>query len=66
MMMHKIRVIMGMCDDNYDLEGVVELDDAIFKIHSEEEKLPLSKRGRGTNRKSKVLVMVKVEPYPTC
>ena len=62
MMMHKIRVIMGMRDDNYDLEGVVELDDAFFKTHSEDEKLPQSKRGRGTNRKSKVLVMAKVEP----
>jgi hypothetical protein len=29
--MHKIRAIMGHRDDKYDLDGVVELDDAFFK-----------------------------------
>lgn len=30
-MMHKIRAIMGLRDDKYEMDGVVELDDAFSK-----------------------------------
>ena len=62
LMMHKIRLVMGMRDDKYDLEGVVELDDAFFKTHSEVKSEGATKRGRGSQERSKVLVMAKVEP----
>ena len=62
LMMHKLRVMMGMRDDNYDLESVVELDDAFFKTHSEEKDESPTKRGRGSQKRSKVLVMAKIEP----
>jgi len=61
-MMHKIRSVMGLRDDKYELEGVVELDDAFFKTHSDKEKEDLNKRGRGSQEQSKVLVMAKVDP----
>lgn len=55
-MMHKLRDVMGKRDANYKLKGSIELDDAFFTIsvESSDEKL---KRGRGSQRKSKVLVI---------
>jgi len=61
-MMHKIRSVMGLRDDKYELKGVVELDDAFFKTHSDKEKEDTTKRGRGSHNQSKVLVMAKVDP----
>ena len=61
LMMHKIRIMMGIRDDNYELEGVVELDDAFIKIHSDKKSESPTKRGGGNQRKSKELVMAKVE-----
>lgn len=60
--MHKIRCAMGKRDTNYELNGTVEIDDAFFvtvdlQRNSDE---PL-KRGRGSQRTSKVLVMVESE-----
>jgi hypothetical protein len=62
LMMHKLRLVMGMRDDKYDLQGVVELDDAFFKSYSEENTDDITKRGRGSQNQSKVLVMAKVDP----
>jgi len=62
LMMHKLRLVMGMRDDKYDLDGVVELDDAFFKTHSDEKSDEPTKRGRGSQNQSKVLVMAKVDP----
>ena len=62
LMMHKLRLVMGMRDDKYDLKGVVELDDAFFKSYSEEKTDETTKRGRGSQNQSKVLVMAKVDP----
>ena len=53
---------MGMRDDKYDLEGVVELDDAFFKSHSDDKTDEPTKRGRGSQKQSKALVMAKVDP----
>lgn len=61
-MMHKIRSIMGLRDDQYELDGVVEIDDAFFKTHTDEEIDEEKKRGRGSQSQSKVLVMAKVDP----
>jgi hypothetical protein len=61
-MMHKIRAIMGLRDDKYNLDGVVELDDAFFKTHNNNLSNEAPKRGRGSQEQSKVLVMAKVDP----
>lgn len=67
-MMHKIRCIMGLRDDKYDFEGVVEVDDAFFKTYSVDneedvkEEGKKNKRGRGSLGQSKVVVMAKIEP----
>ena len=56
-MLHKIRSVMGLRDDKYQLKGEVELDEGFFEtvsIHRDkEEKL---KRGRGSQRQTTVLV----------
>jgi len=61
-MVHKIREAMGKRDNNYTLCGELELDDAFFTTHvpKEEKDKPL-KRGRGSQRKSKVIVMAESE-----
>jgi hypothetical protein len=62
-MAHKIRAAMGNRDDNYEFDGVVEIDDAFFKTHTnEEDKDKPKKRGRGSQGQTTVLVMAKVEP----
>ena len=63
-MMHKIRAIMGLRDDKYEMDGVVELDDAFFKTHNDESSDEPTKRGRGSQEQSTVLVMAKVDPKP--
>ena len=57
-MANKLRDVMGKRDDEYQLSGEVELDDAFFttEISLEEKDEPL-KRGRGSQKKTKVLVM---------
>ena len=62
-MVHKLREAMGKRDDLYKLGGELELDDGFFTIELEEvdrEKAPL-KKGRGSQRKCKVLVMAESE-----
>ena len=63
-MMHKLRSVMGMRDDRYSLSGSIELDEAFFTsensdIEKKNEKL---KAGAGSQRKSKVLVMIESTP----
>ena len=55
-MLHKIRNVMGMRDSQYKLNGSIELDDAFFTISLEDNNEKL-KRGRGSQRKAKVLVI---------
>jgi hypothetical protein len=66
-MMQKIRNSMGKRDKKYKLNGQIEVDDAFFEIVDLPEKDELgndknddidSKRGRGSKRQKKVLVMV--------
>ena len=58
-MVHKIRSVMGLRDKKYKVEGTAEIDEAFFTTEkvSEEKDQPL-KRGAGSQRKSKVVVMV--------
>jgi hypothetical protein len=62
-MLHKLREVMGRRDGEYELSGVIELDEGFFTtIKKEEEKVNPLKRGRGSQKKSKVLVMVESVP----
>ena len=58
LMLHKIRDAMGKRDGRYTLSGEIELDEGFFstEISTEEKDRPL-KRGRGSQKKTKVLVM---------
>ena len=58
-MLHKLRSAMGKRDDQYQLSGQIELDEGFFStaIEVEDKDKPL-KRGRGSQKKTKVLVMV--------
>jgi transposase-like protein len=56
LMLHKIRKAMGDRDAMYQLEGIVELDDAFFGAPTEG-----GKRGRGTE-KTKVIVGLSLTP----
>jgi transposase-like protein len=74
-MMHKLRYAMGKRDGEYELEDFVEFDDAFFstfqhktkkeereereEIQKEPEQL---KRGKGSQKKSKVMVMAESIP----
>lgn len=61
-MVHKLREAMGKRDDEYILAGRIELDEGYFSTEtplSEKDK-PL-KRGRGSQKKTKVLVMAESE-----
>lgn len=58
-MLHKIRSVMGQRDAQYTLSGMIELDEGFFSTERDEnEKTEPLKRGRGSQKKSKVLVMV--------
>jgi len=62
-MLHKLREAMGKRDEKYSLSGVIELDDGFFSTETQDEDKgkPL-KRGRGSQKKSKVLVMAESKP----
>ena len=64
--MQKIRITMGKRDAKYKLQGDIEIDDAFYEVVDAaniKEELEL-KRGRGSERQSKVLVMVESVPNP--
>jgi hypothetical protein len=69
-MMQKIRLSMGKRDDKYQLNKTIELDDAFFEIVDIAEKDELGnkindeelKRGRGSQKQAKILVMVESTP----
>lgn len=61
-MVHKLRQIMGRRDEEYVLAGQIELDDGFFSTEtSKEHKSEELKRGRGSQKKTKVLVMAESE-----
>jgi predicted RNA-binding Zn-ribbon protein involved in translation (DUF1610 family) len=61
-MMHKLRAAMGKRDGEYVLAGRIELDEGYFSTQTPktEKDKPL-KRGRGSQKKSKVMVMAESE-----
>ena len=62
-MVCKLRDVMGKRDERYRLAGSVELDEGFFTVElQEEEKNKPLKRGRGSQRKAKVLVTVESSP----
>lgn len=59
LMMMKLRSIMGKREDMYMLDGKIELDEAFFPTRIEEaEKGKPLRRGAGSQRQTKVLVIV--------
>jgi len=64
--MQKIRITMGKRDAKYKLQGDIEIDDAFFEVVeiNNKEDLEELKRGRGSQKQSKVLVMVESVPNP--
>ncbi len=66
-MMHKLRIVMGKRDALYELKGTIEIDEGFFeridkssqdsKNEYNKEDDSSQKRGRGSQRQSKVLVM---------
>lgn len=60
-MMQKLRATMGVRDDNYQLNKIVELDEGFFEsVDTDEDpdkKSIPKKRGRGSQKQTKVLVM---------
>ncbi len=72
-MMHKIRRVMSKRDEKYQLKGCLEFDEGFFERVDNKDiieenkkfagtKLLKNKRGRGSQRQAKVLVMVESEP----
>ena len=58
-MVCKLRDVMGKRDERYCLIGSVELDEGFFTVElQEEEKNKSLKRGRGSQWKAKILVMI--------
>jgi len=62
-MLHKLRLAMGKRDAEYDLKDIIELDEGFFstEMNEEEKRKPL-KRGRGSQKKTKVLIMAESIP----
>lgn len=63
LMMHKLRDVMGQRDALYELTDIVELDEGFFTTETDDQEkdAPL-KRGRGSQRKTKVVVMAESKP----
>ena len=57
-MLHKLQQAMGKRDEEYQLSGSIELDEGFFstEVPGQEKDKPL-KRGRGSQKKTKVLVL---------
>jgi transposase-like protein/DNA-directed RNA polymerase subunit RPC12/RpoP len=57
-MVHKLRVAMGKRDGEYILAGQIELDEGYFSTErSDKQKHEKLKSGRGSQKKTKVIVM---------
>jgi hypothetical protein len=62
-LLHKLRSAMGNRDSQYELSGMIELDEGFFSTEiNKEHKDEVLKRGRGSQKKSKVLVMSESVP----
>lgn len=62
LMLHKIRTVLGKRDSIYELSNYIEMDEGFFEsINSEKDDQP-KKRGRGSQKQSKVLIAVESKP----
>ena len=65
-MLHKLRNVMGKRDSRYTLSGEMEIDEGFFSTECpDEEKDEPLKAGSGSQKKSKVLVMVESSDVET-
>jgi hypothetical protein len=60
--MHKLRSAMGQRDDRYILEDMIELDDAFIETETTEQEKMNLKRGRGSEKQTKIIVAVESTP----
>jgi len=69
-MMHKIRRVLSERDNMYKLDGDVELDEGFysisfsFNINEITGQIQRLKRGKGSQKKAKVLVMASFNKVP--
>jgi len=64
-MMHKLRLVMGLRNEQYTLCGEVELDEGFFKtIDPDLDKSEPLKRGRGSQKQTSVLVSAESKSAP--
>ena len=62
-MLHKIRIVMGKRDSRYKLSEFIEIDEGFFEtISAENQKDIKTKRGRGSQKQAKVLVLIESIP----
>ena len=61
-MMHRIREAMGKRDSLYELNGMVEFDEAFFETETSEKDKQNLKRGRGNQRQQNVAVAAESIP----
>ncbi len=61
-MYHKLRVVMGQRDERYRLEDMVEYDEAFVDKATKAKDRSKLKRGRGSQKQSKVAVMAESTP----
>ena len=61
-LMHRIRSAMGKRDDLYDLEDMIEFDEAYFAVATKASDKQNLKKGRGSQKQSNVAVMAESVP----
>tara|TARA_B110000116_G_C16659290_1_gene500964 strand:+ start:77 stop:967 length:891 start_codon:yes stop_codon:yes gene_type:complete len=62
LMMGKIRTAMGKSERNNILKGMVEMDEAYISTHTSKQTKKCLKRGKGSQKKQKIIVMA--ESFP--
>jgi hypothetical protein len=63
-LLHKIRQAMGYRDEQYQIDGNAEIDDAFVTVVKEFKGKQESKRGRGSLRKAPILVLASYDKIP--
>ncbi len=61
-MMHKLRLAMANRDEKHHLKGEIELDEAFFVVNDPRDPEAPLKRGVGSERQAKVVVMAESTP----
>lgn len=62
-MLHKIRIVMGKRDSRYKLAEFIEIDEGFFETINTDNQIDIkTKRGRGSQKQAKVLVLIESTP----